>query len=141
MIKNQVKNTIYRSIWVILAVLFGEGILGVSLYWPFLVLLLDWGGVFWVAFGVGVLVAVLNGLTIGLASLVIVLAVGIMMLILGEGQMSLGIQLGLMLLLAVVTNKVLGIHESLGEVVLLVVVSMLVFRAGTPRDTIRIKYR
>ena len=141
MIKNQVKNIIKMSLWVTLVTLLGEGVLGVSAYWPFLVLLINWSGVFWTALVVGILVSVLNGLSIGLASLLIVLSVGIIMLVLGEGQASLWVQLSLITILLVVVNKILGIHESVGEVMIVLAVSLLTLRSGSLGDTIRIKYR
>ena len=90
---------------------------------------------------VGILVAVLNGLTIGLPSLLILLAVGILMLLIGGGQAPVQLQLILILGLAFLVNKVLGIHMSFMEEVVILIVSLLVLRSGTVGDTIRIKYR
>lgn len=141
MIKNQIKNIIKMSLWVVVATLLGEGVLGVSLYWPFLILLLDWGGVFWIAFVVGILVAVLNGLMIGLPSLLILIAVGIMVLLIGDGQASLMVQMFLIMVLSVLVNIVLGIHMSVGEELVILLTSLVVLRTGSLGDTIRIKYR
>jgi hypothetical protein len=72
----QSKNTTKTVLTVIVMVLLGEGVLGWGLYWPFLLTLLNWGGVYWLAFAVGILVSVLRGLSIGLPSLYILVVVG-----------------------------------------------------------------
>jgi len=73
---KQSKNTIKTVSSVIIMVLLGEGLLGWGLYWPFLLSLLNWNGVYWLALIVGILVSVLRGLSIGLPSLFILVVVG-----------------------------------------------------------------
>lgn len=73
---KQSKNTIKNILAVVVAVAIGEGVLGWGVYWPFLLVLVGWNGVGWLAVGVGVLLSVLNGIAVGLPSLFLVVVVG-----------------------------------------------------------------
>ncbi len=76
MLEKQSKNIIKIVLAVILSVLIGEGALGLGIFWPFLLILLDWRGAYWLALAVGILVSVIYRLPVGLPSLFIVMVAG-----------------------------------------------------------------
>lgn len=141
MLGNHVKNIIKVIALALLAVLVGEGVLGWGLYWPLLILLLDWEGVYWVAFLVGILISVLNGSSVGPASLGLVSFIGVFSLIFGS-RMDFK---GLMMILAIGANfvfdRVFGLPWSFWEMIAVIGVSLVVFNWGERHEQIRINVR
>ena len=76
MLEKQSKNIIKIVLAVVLSVLIGEGAFGLGIFWPFLLILLDWRGVYWLALAVGILVSVIYQLPVGLPSLFMVIVTG-----------------------------------------------------------------
>lgn len=137
---KQSKNTIKTIITLLVLVVLGEGILGWGLYWPFLLILLNWSGVYWLALIVGVLVSVLRGLSVGLPSLFILVVVGGLSLVMSTRK-----EMGwIIVLLSVVSSVVFDLAFGLGWSfwsVLAVIVSGLVALSWFERsETIRINY-
>ena len=141
MLENQVKNTIKLVLAAVAVTVFGEGVFGVGLYWPFLILLLDWDGVFWLALGLGLLVSVLNGLPVGMPSLFLVLFVGIFSLIFGGRR-----DVPLIVVIALVFSnflfdKLVGLSFGFGEFIVTSIFCVLVLGWGEKNESIHIKYR
>lgn len=140
MLNKQSKNTIKIVSAVLLAVVFGEGVLGWGLYWPFLFLLLDWKGVYWLAFVVGIFVSVFRGISVGLPSVFLLVIVGGLSLVMSSRR-----ETGLvMLFLAVCANfifdRLFGFGSSIWEILAVVVCGLVGLRWFERNETIRISY-
>jgi hypothetical protein len=136
----QSKNTTKTVLTVIVMVLLGEGVFGWGLYWPFLLTLLNWSGVYWLALGVGILVSVLRGLSIGLPSLFILVVVGGLSLILNaRKEMSWAIIL-IGVVSSVVFDIVFGLGWSFWEVLAVFLSGILALSWFERTETIRINY-
>lgn len=141
MLENQVKNTIKTVLATLAVTIVGEGVLGIGAYWPFLILLVDWDGVFWLAVGIGVLVSVFNGLPIGLPSLLLVVFTAIFSVIFG-GRRDMPLIAILAIVIAnVVFDKLLGLGFSVSELFLVGLLSLFVLGRGEKNDSIQIRYR
>lgn len=124
----------------LLMVLLGEGVLGWGLYWPFLLILLNWGGVYWLAFGVGILVSILRGLSVGLPSLFILVVVGGLSLVFNaKKEMSWAIVL-IGVLSSIVFDIVFGLSWSVWGVLAVLVSGLLAMSLFERTETIRINY-
>ncbi|TRZ50650.1 hypothetical protein D4S03_06355, partial [bacterium] len=113
---KQSKNTTKTVLTLLMMVLLGEGVFGWGLYWPFLLILLNWGGVYWLAFGVGILVSVLRGLSVGLPSLFILVVVGGLSLVFNAKKEMSWVIILLGMLCSVVFDIVFGLGFSVWEV-------------------------
>lgn len=141
MLENQVKNTIKLIIAAILATVLGEGVLGLGLYWPFLMLLLEWDGIFWLSLFIGVLISVFNGLPIGFPSLILVAMFGIFSVIFG-GRRDMTLLMIVALVLAnFIFDKLLGLNYGWVEFIIVIGFSLLVLGWGEKNESIHIKYR
>lgn len=137
---KQSKNTTKTVLTLLLMVLLGEGVLGWGLYWPFLLILLNWGGVYWLAFGVGILVSVLRGLSVGLPSLFILVVVGGLSLVFNaKKEMSWAIVL-IGVLSSIVFDIVFGLSWSVWGVLAVLVSGLLAMSLFERTETIRINY-
>ena len=140
MIGKQSKNTIKVITAVMLSVIFGEGVMGWGVYWPFLLLLLDFPGVYWLSFVVGIFVSVFRGIPVGLPSVFLLVVVGVMSILMSPRR-ELGI---LILVVAVVANlvfdKVFGFGSSIWEVLAVIVCGFAGMRWFEKSETIRINY-
>ena len=140
MIDKQSKNTIKVVIAVLLSVSFGEGVLGWGLYWPFLLLLLDWSGVYWLSLVVGIFVSIFRGISVGLPSVFILLVVGTLSMLMSSRR-----ETGTMILImAVIANfvfdKMFGFGVSMWETVAVVICGVMGMRWFEKGETIRISY-
>lgn len=71
--KTQTKNSIGKIILSFILLLLGEGLLGMSLFWPVLFsLVLLTKKTYWLGFLLGLILSVMTGTALGLASLIIV---------------------------------------------------------------------
>jgi len=136
----QSKNTIKSILAVLLAVILGEGVLSWGLYWPFLLLLLDFSGVYWLAFIVGIFVSVFRGIPVGLPSVFLLVVIGVMSLLVSSRR-----ELGLLILVvAVIANivfdLVFGFGTSIWEIVALAVCGLMGMRWFERGESIRINY-
>lgn len=141
MLENQVKNTIKLSLFALLASAIGEGVFSLGLFWPYLILLLDWNGIYWLAFGIGVLVSVFNGLAIGIPSLLLVLFVGIFSLSFGGRRDMPLIETIVLVIANIIFDKLLGLPYSIYEMMTVFIFCILVFGRGEKSESIHIKYR
>lgn len=141
MIEKQVKNTIKTVGLVIFMTLLGEGVLGVPLYWPFLLLYINDGEVFWLALLVGILVSFLNGLEYGLPSVILVVGVGILSFLGIVFREKNGVLILTMLMLVWLSNYLMGMSNGFWELILIGLVSIPVLGWSHGGETIHIKYR
>ncbi len=140
MFDKQSKNTTKTVLTLILMVLLGEGVLGWGLYWPFLLTLLNWDGVYWLAFGVGVLVSVLRGISIGLPSLFILAVVGGLSLVMSARK-----EMGLVIVIlgvvcSIVFDIAFGLEWNFWNVLAVLVSGLLALSWFERSETIRINY-
>lgn len=137
---KQSKNTTKTILTLLVLVLFGEGIFGWGVYWPFLLTLLNWSGVYWLAFGIGILMSVLRGLSVGLPSLFILVVVGGLSLIMSVKK-EIGWVVVLMgVLCSVVFDLVFGLNLGIGEVLIVFLFGILALSWFEKTETIRINY-
>ena len=140
MADKQTKNTIKTVSTVLLLIVFGEGVLGWGLYWPFLLTMLDWGGVYWLSLGVGMLVSVLRGLSIGLPSLFILAVVGLLSLVM-NAKKEIGWAIVVIgVVSSIVTDVIFGLGWSVWEVLAVVVAGIMAVSWFERSETIRINY-
>lgn len=137
---KQSKNTTKTVLTLLIMVLLGEGVLGWGLYWPFLLTLLNWGGVYWLAFGIGVLVSVLRGLSIGLPSLFILVVVGGLSLVMSTKKEIGWVIVILGVVCSVVFDIVFGLDWSFWEVLAVFGSGILALSWFERTETIRINY-
>ena len=121
-------------------VLLGEGVLGWGLYWPFLLSLLNWSGVYWLALVIGVLISVLQGLSIGLPSLFILVVVGGLSFLLNARKEMGWIIILLGVVCCVVFDIVFDLSWSIWEVLALLLSGFLALSWFERTETIRINY-
>jgi hypothetical protein len=137
---KQSKNTTKRVLTLLAMVLLGEGVLGWGVYWPFLLTLLNWRGVYWLALGVGILVSVLRGLSVGLPSLFILVVVGGLSLVISaKKEMGWAIVI-ISMVCSVVFDLVFGLGISAWEVMAVFVSGLLALSWFERTETIRINY-
>ena len=137
---RQSKNTIKIILAVLLSVIFGEGVMGWGLYWPFLLMLLDWKGVYWLAFFTGIFVSVFRGISVGLPSVFLLLVVGMMSILMSSKR-----EMGLVILVvAVIANfvfdRVFGFGSSIWETIAVIVFGFVGMRWFEKSESIRINY-
>jgi len=137
---KQSKNTTKTVLTIIAMVLLGEGVLGWGLYWPFLLTLLNWGGVYWLGFVIGILVSVLRGLSIGLPSLFILVVIGGLSLVM-SARKEIGWAIILLgVVCSIVFDIVFGLGWSLWEVLGVLIAGFLALSWFERTETIRINY-
>ena len=137
---KQSKNTTKTVLTLLIMVLLGEGVLGWGLFWPFLLTLLNWSGVYWLAFVVGIFISVLRGLSIGLPSLFILVVVGgLSFLMSTRKEMGWAIVL-LGVVSSIVFDIAFGLNWSFWEVSAVFVSGLLALSWFERTETIRINY-
>jgi hypothetical protein len=137
---KQSKNTIKTVLTVVVLVFLGEGVLGWGLYWPYLLILLNWNGVYWFALAIGICISVLRGLSVGLPSLFILAVVGGLSFVVNARR-----EIGWVIVLfgalsSIVFDIVFGLKWSFWEVVAVLVVGLWALSRFERSETIRINY-
>lgn len=137
---KQSKNIIKAILTVLLAVLIGEGVFGLGFFWPFLLILLDSRWVYWLAFGVGILISMIYRMPIGLPSLFLVTVTGGLSLLFSSRKESSLVLLVVSILANLVFNMAFGLSWNLLEL-FSVVLAWLVAEAWFERgESIKINY-
>jgi len=137
---KQSKNTTKTVLTLLVMVLLGEGVLGWGVFWPFLLILLNWSGVYWLALGVGVLISVLRGLSVGLPSLFILVVVGGLSFVMSTKKEMGWVIVFLSVLCSVVFDIVFGLSLGFWEVVAVGVSGFVALSWFEKSETIRINY-
>lgn len=140
MIDKQSKNTIKIVLAVILATFLGEGVLGWGLYWPFLLLLLDWGGVYWLAFVVGIFVSIFRGVPVGMPSVFLLVVVGALSILMGSRREMRLIILLLGIVINFIFDTVFHFGTSFWEVAAIIICGLVGVRWFERSETIRLNY-
>lgn len=136
----QSKNTTKTVVTLFTLVLLGEGVLGWGVFWPFLLMLLNRQGVYWLAFGVGILISVLRGLSVGLPSLFILVVIGGLSFIM-SAKKEMGWALVLIAIVCnVVFDMVFGLEFSVWETLAVAVFGLWAVSWFERTETIRINY-
>ena len=138
--ERQSKNTIKSVLTILALVVLGEGVLGLGVFWPFLLTMLGWNGVYWLALAIGVLVSVFRGLSIGLPSLFLVAVIGGLSLVTNARK-----EIGwLLIVLGVLANIVFDLVFSFGwnfwESILVFIAGILAMSWFERSETIKINY-
>lgn len=137
---KQSKNTTKTVLTLLVMVLLGEGVLGWGIFWPFLLTLLNWNGVYWLAFVVGIFISVLRGLSIGLPSLFILIVVGGLSLIMStRKEMGWAIVI-LGVVSSIVFDIAFGLSWSLWETLAVLISGLLALSWFERTETLRINY-
>lgn len=137
---KQSKNTTKTVLALLAMVLLGEGVMGWGLYWPFLLTLLNWGVVYWLALGVGILVSVLRGLSVGLPSLFILVVVGGLSLVMSTRKEVSWVIVLLGVVASVAFDIAFGLNWSFWEVIAVFAIGLLAVSWFERSETIRINY-
>ncbi len=140
MIDKQSKNIIKAVVVVLLSILLGEGVLGLGFFWPFLLMLLDWRWIYWLAFFLGILISALYRLPIGLPSLFLVVIVGGLSFLLSKGKETGWIILVVSLVGNFIFDKVFGFYWSVWDIVSIAIAWSLAVRGFERTETIKINY-
>lgn len=140
MFEKQSKNIIKAVSVVLLSVIIGEGVFGLGLFWPFLLILLDWRGVYWLSVFVGILISGLYHMPIGMPSLFLVVIVGALSFIISSGRESGWIMLIVSLVANLVFDKVFGFSWSLWDPIFVVIAWAVAVRWFESSETIKINY-
>ncbi|SRR5258706_11830016 len=140
MFNNQSKNTIKAITAVFVTLVLGEGILGWGIYWPFLLVLLDWEGIYWLSLVVGIIISVFRGISVGLPSLFLLLVIGGLSITINARK-----EMGwIVIVLSVVANfifdKVFGLNWSFWELGATVLAGFLAVKWFEKVETISINY-
>lgn len=141
MLENrQSKNTIKTVITVLVMVIFGEGVLGWGIYWPFLLVLLGWEGVYWLAFVSGVLISVLRGVSVGMPSLFILVVIGGLSFVVNARKEMSWVIVVISVVASVVFDLVFGFGISVFEIIGVSVSSVLALSWFDRTEAIKIRY-
>jgi hypothetical protein len=138
--QGQSKNTIKSVLTVLILAILGEGVLGWGLYWPFLLVLLNWSGVYWLALGVGILISVLRGVSVGLPSLYMLVVVGGLSLVMNARKEIGWVMVVIGVLANVIFDVVFGFDWSIWEVLAVTISGIVAVSWFERSETIRINY-
>lgn len=137
---GQSKNIIKSVTTLFLLVVFGEGVMGWGLFWPFLLIMIGYKGVYWLAFGVGILVSVFHGLLVGLPSLFILVVVGLLSFFLNVKKEIGWVVVVLGVLCGLVFDLVFGLSFGIVEAVMIVIAGVFAVFIFENSDSISLKY-
>ena len=136
----QTKNTIKQLTILFLGLVIGEGIFGVGVYWPLLLIMKDKKWIFWLAFGCGLFLSVIYSQKIGLMSLFLTAVVTLVYLFVGGSR---GHGKWLALISIVVSGGfdfVFGLPWSVWEVAFLAVAGLWVSHVLEGQESIKLNY-
>lgn len=141
MLENrQSKNTIKIVITVLVMVIFGEGVLGWGIYWPFLLVLLGWEGIYWLALVSGVLISILRGMSVGMPSLFILIVIGGLSFVVNARKEMSWVFVVISVVASVVFDLVFGFEVSVFEIIGVTVSSVLAISWFDRTEAIKIRY-
>lgn len=102
----------------LISVLIGEGVFGLGFFWPFLLILLEWRGIYWLSLAIGILISVIYQIPIGLPSLFLVVVAGGLSLIFSSRKETGLVILVVSLLANFVFDKAFGLSWGIFDLVL-----------------------
>lgn len=137
---RQSKNITKAVLTVVLCVLVGEGVFGLGFFWPFLLILLEWQGVYWLALAVGILISTIYRIPIGLPSMFLVVVAGGLSLVFGSRKETGWVILIVSILANFIFDKVFGLPWSFFDLlanILAWIVAVAWFERG---ESIKLNY-
>lgn len=137
---RQTKNITKAIATVLLCVLVGEGIFGLGFFWPFLLIMLEWRGVYWLSFVVGVLISAIYRIPVGLPSMFLVIVTGGLSLIFGSRKETGLVILIVSLLAGFVFDKVFGLPWGVFDVVVTTLAWFVAVNWFEKGESIKINY-
>jgi len=140
MLDKQSKNITKAVLTVLLLVILGEGVFGLGFYWPFLLILLDWRGIFWYSILIGIIISGLHRISVGLPSLFLIVVTGGLSLFFGSRKETGWVLLIFSLLSNFVFDKVFGFEWSIGEAFSVLAGWVIAVRWFEKSETIKINY-
>ncbi len=140
MLDRQSKNSIKAISAVLFCVLVGEGVLGIGIFWPFLLILLDWSWIYWFSFGVGLLIASIYHLPVGLPALFLVLVTGGLSFVFNSRKETGWVMLVISLLANLVFDKVFGLPWTWWDFFSIFLAWLVAVRWFEKSETIKLNY-
>lgn len=140
MLDKQSKNITKAVLTVLFCVLLGEGVLGLGFFWPFLLILLEWQGVYWLAFLLGIIISVIYRMPIGLPSMFLVVVVSGLSLVFGSRKETGWVILIVSLVANLVFDQVFGLPWSLFDFLSILLGWMMAVAWFEKGESIRINY-
>ncbi|HBC45103.1 TPA: hypothetical protein DCZ81_02985 [Candidatus Collierbacteria bacterium] len=140
MSEKQSKNITKAILTVIFCVLIGEGVFGLGFYWPFLLILLEWRGIYWLGLAIGILISVIYRLPVGLPSLFLVVVIGGLSLVFGSRKETGVVILIVSLLANFVFDKVFGLSWTLFDLLSTVVAWAIAVNWFEKGESIKLNY-
>lgn len=137
---KQNKNIIKTVLYAFLCLFAGEGVLGLGIYWPVLILLSDLKGVYWISFFFGLLVSEFYGLRIGIPSLLLVVFVALASMLVDTNRDSAKWMVFFAVLANFIFDKAVGLNWSIWESGLVLLVGLWSFRGYKHQEIIKINF-
>lgn len=140
MIEKQSKNIIKAALAVILCVLIGEGVFSLGIFWPFLLILLEWSSIYWFSLFIGILIASIYHLPVGLPALFLVVVIGGLSFVFNSRKETGWVMLLISILANFVFDKVFGLTWSWWDTVSIVIAWQMAVRWFEKSETIKLNY-
>ncbi|HBC45326.1 TPA: hypothetical protein DCZ81_04115 [Candidatus Collierbacteria bacterium] len=137
---KQSKNITKVALMVVFCVLIGEGVLGLGFFWPFLLILLDWQGIYWLSMAIGILISVIYRIPIGLPSLFLVVVAGGLSLVFSSRKETGLVILCVSLLANFVFDKVFGLPWNFFDLVSTVIAWLVAVTWFERGESIKLSY-
>lgn len=136
----QTKNIIKQIVLFIISLVVAEGIFGVSLFWPFLLLLKDKKWVFWLAFGTGLFLSSIYNQKIGLMSLFLVVVMTLLYLFMNNSRGFNKWVMVVSVIVSAVFDLAFGLPWTVWEILLIAMISAWAGNAFESTETIKLNY-
>jgi hypothetical protein len=136
----QTKNIIKQIVLFFISLVLLEGIFGISLFWPFLLLMKDRKWAFWLAFGSGLFLSSIYNQKIGLMSLFLVVVMTLLHLFMNNSR---GFNKWVMVVSVVVVSVfdlVFGLPLTIWEIAIVALVSAWAGNTFESSETIKLNY-
>lgn len=137
---KQNKNIIKIILYAVLCLFFGEGVLGLGVYWPVLILIGEWKSVYWVTFVFGLFISQFYGMKVGMPSFVMVFFVAMATIFIGINKDSAKWMILFSVLANFIFDKIFGLHWSVWESVVVFLVGLWSFRGYKYQEIIKINF-
>ncbi len=135
----QTKNTIAKHGLCLILFLFGESLLSWGLYWPVLIsLLIESRSAYYLGFGVGLLLSLMTGTRLGLASGLIVVALLIFEIGMGKLRANVWLTGSAAVLFDLATDHILGLSWSFGEGTAVLALTWVFWKLGYFADEVHL---
>ena len=124
-----------------MAVVFGEGGMSWGLYWPILLSLSGWDGVYWLGLSLGVLLSVIGAVSVGLPSLFVVVVLAGAGYLSGSGGRMSGWLIVISLAANFLFDRMFGLPWSIWEAAGVLGVALFIFGREGKEESISVHYK